>query len=246
MPILIDGYNLLHATGIAGQGVRSGGLQQSRLALLSFLAASIDPAELPRTTIVFDAHDPPPGLPRVVRHRGMTVHFAARQQTADDLIAALIRTDSAPRRLVVVSSDHAIQRAARRRRAKAVDSDVWYADLVRSRHDRNKAASDEPDRPPVPLLEEDVDYWLRQFGNPPEFWIPLGETPGRPSKKGTGSDRAGESVRKEGGRDVPVPPFQRAADPDVPASPVSPDKEEAGQFDNPFPPGYGEDLLREL
>jgi uncharacterized protein len=212
MPILIDGYNLLHATGIVGQGVGSGGLQESRLALLSFLAASIHPAELPRTTVVFDAHDPPPGLPRVVRHRGMTVHFAPRQQTADDLIAALIRADSAPRRLVVVSSDHAIQRAARRRRAKAVDSDVWYAELLRTRQDRNRASTDEPERPPVPLLEEDVNYWLRQFGNPPEFTILLGQTPA----------------------------------PDGATSPKPPNEEEGDQLDNPFPPGYGEDLLHEL
>ena len=129
MPLLIDGYNLLNATGIVGRGGPSS-LGRSRLALLNFLAASIDPQELPHTTVVFDAHDPPPGLPRVVQHGPLLVRFAARNQTADQLIEELIRADSAPRRLVVVSSDHEIQRAARRRRATAVGSDLWYADLI--------------------------------------------------------------------------------------------------------------------
>ena len=68
MPLLIDGYNLLNATGIVGRGAGPPSLGRSRLALLNFLAASIDPRELPHTTVVFDAHDPPPGLPRVVQH----------------------------------------------------------------------------------------------------------------------------------------------------------------------------------
>jgi hypothetical protein len=36
--------------------------------------------------------------------------------------------------------------------------------LVRRRRERNESAADAPDRPPVPLLQEDVNYWLRQFG----------------------------------------------------------------------------------
>ena len=142
MSLLIDGYNLVHVAGILGQGAGPGSLQRSRLALLNFLAESLDPGELPRTTVVFDSHDAPWGLPRKVEHRGITVRFAAQYEEADDLIEELIRADSAPRRLVVVSSDHRLQRAARRRRAKAVDSDVWYAELVRARRQRQEASSD--------------------------------------------------------------------------------------------------------
>ncbi len=76
---------------------------------------------------MFDAADAPPGLPRTLEHRGLTVRFAAKSGSADELIEELIRADSAPRRLMVVSSDHRLQRAARRRKATAIDSDVWYA-----------------------------------------------------------------------------------------------------------------------
>jgi hypothetical protein len=164
MPLLIDGYNLMYAAGILGSGLGPGTLERRRLALLNFLAEALEPEELPQTTVVFDARDAPWGLKQSVRHRGILVRFATKYASADALIEELIRAASAPRRLVVVSADHEIQRAARRRRAKAVDSEAWYAALVRRRQERNEAVPEPPDQPPVPLLQEDVNYWLRQFG----------------------------------------------------------------------------------
>lgn len=226
MPLLIDGYNLLHVTGIAGRGKGAGSLQGSRLALLNFLADSIDPHDVPHTTVVFDAQDAPPGLPRTVGHRGLTVRFAARDEEADDLIEQLIRAESAPRRLVVVSSDHRIQRAAGRRKARAIDSDLWYAELIRARRERQETAADKPARPGVPLLEEDVNYWLRQFGGESAF----------------------ASLLAQEGEQQPTEPEQPTAKKRERDEPPS-DKPVPGQFedfDNPFPPGYGDDLLGEL
>ena len=82
-----------------------------------FLPSAIEPKELPETTIVFDAAEAPPGLPRVVTHEGMTVRYASDYDDADALIEELIAGDHVPRSLMVVSSDHRLQRAARRRRA---------------------------------------------------------------------------------------------------------------------------------
>src|SRR5262245_37959795 len=134
--ILIDGYNLLHVTGIFGRGVGPGTLHRSRTALLNVLAESIAPEEVAHTTIVFDSAEAPPGLPRQINHRGMTVHFASSYADADELIEELIQTHHSPRTLTVVSSDHRIQRAARRRKATPIDSDRWYAELMRARQGR--------------------------------------------------------------------------------------------------------------
>lgn len=165
MPLLIDGYNLLHVSGIIGRGIGPGGLHRSRMALLNFLAESLAPEELPRTTVVFDSHDAPWGLPQRQEHRGIVVRFAAKYESADELLEELIRADSAPRRLTVVSSDHRIQQAAKHRKAKPVDSDVWFSQLLHDRRER-QAASPNPDtKPPTPLLAEDVEYWIRQFGD---------------------------------------------------------------------------------
>ncbi len=112
MPFLIDGYNLLNVAAVPVPARGKANLEKARLALLNFLAESLDPDDVLRTVVVFDAHDPPWGLPRETRHKGLVVRFAAQEEDADSLIEELILADSAPRQLTVVSSDHRIQRAA--------------------------------------------------------------------------------------------------------------------------------------
>lgn len=164
MALLIDGYNLLNSTGILAPTGHASSLERSRRALLNFLADILPPDEITHTTVVFDAHEAPPGLPRIAGHRGLTVHFASRYSDADSLIEELIRADTAPRRLTVVSSDHRIQRAARRRRARAIDSHVWYAEVVQQHSARQETPHGQPIQPALPLSEADVAYWLEQFG----------------------------------------------------------------------------------
>jgi len=170
MSLLIDGYNLLNVVGIIGRGIGPGGLERARLALLNFLAESLDAKEIPRTTVVFDSREAPWGLPRAVLHRGLVVQYASKYPDADCLIEELIQKEPAPRQLTVVSSDHRLQRAARRRRARAVDSDNWYAEVLRARRQRREHPPENtPARPPAPLLPEDVEYWLDEFGGQKEL-----------------------------------------------------------------------------
>jgi predicted RNA-binding protein with PIN domain len=169
MTLIIDGYNLLHATGLGGDGAGRGGLERSRLALLKFLARSIDAADLAATTVVFDATHAPPGLPRTLSYRGITVRFAAGYENADELIEELIRADSSPRRLTVVSSDHRLHRAAHRRRAKAVDSDVWYTDIERR---RPAVSDDEHPSKPTHTVPGELEFWLSRFADEAEATPP--------------------------------------------------------------------------
>jgi len=186
MALIIDGYNLLYAANIVGRGVGPSTLERSRQALLRFVAASVEPEGLARTIIVFDAADAPPGLPDAYDHEGMSVRFARGYENADAMIEELILQDSAPRSLTVVSSDHRIQRAARRRRAEAIDSDVWYKSMIVRR--RTRPISTESAKPTGPPSDAEVEYWLKQFGG---------------------------------------------------------DESEPPDPNNPFPPGYGEDVERE-
>ncbi len=190
MSLIIDGYNLMHAAGIVGRGVGRGSLERSRLALLNFVAESLEPAMLATTTIVFDARQAPPGLPRELSHRGVTVLFAAGYESADELIEQLIQRDSAPRRLTVVSSDHRLHRAARRRKAQAIDSDQWYVQTIAARNDRRQAKP-KVRKPPTPLARSEVEYWLAQFEDEP------GETP-RPASRADRGEDSGEKTLSPG------------------------------------------------
>jgi uncharacterized protein len=181
MRLLIDGYNLLHVTGIVGRGNELTELHRSREALLRFLAALIEPGERAQTTIVFDAAGAPPGLPQTLAHDAMTVHFARDYTDADAMIEELIAANHTPRSLVVVSSDHRIQRAARRRRAKAIDSDCWYAKLCAARNRRGQPALDLPQKPSGTLTADEVSYWTKQFSDAVPADTPESES--RPTAK---------------------------------------------------------------
>ncbi len=156
--ILIDGYNLLHASGVFGSVGRTS-LEGSREALLDWLGAVLSDAQRQRTTIVFDAREAPPGLPRSAEKHGLQIQFAPRGSEADDLLEELIQSHSSPRALTVVSSDHRLQRAARRRRATAVDSDKWAAQV------RRPSTPGEPDlERHVALDPDELKAMLDEFG----------------------------------------------------------------------------------
>jgi hypothetical protein len=180
MAVLIDGYNLLHVTAIVGRGVGPGGLHRSRQALLNFLVASLHEKELTHAEIVFDASGAPPGLPATVDHQGLTVHYARDYPDADTMLEFLIAKHPTPRKLTVVSSDHRIQRAAKRRRAIATDSDLWYAELVQRR--RETPHSDVSlAKPEGELDPSEVKYWTDQFAELPADVKPANE--GKPPAK---------------------------------------------------------------
>jgi len=206
MTLLIDGYNLLHATGIVGPGRGPSSLHRAREGLLSFLAASIEAGQRKRTTIIFDATHAPAGLPRTTAYAEITVRYASDYPDADTLIEELIQQHDAPRSLLVVSSDHRIQRAARRRRARFVDSDHWYAELRRHRTEaQDQLSKSIPAKPPGKLSAEEIDYWVQKFS----------------------ADEMTDNV-------------------DAAATESSAPASNAHQgLKNPFPPGYGEELLRE-
>ncbi|HEX3600848.1 MAG TPA: NYN domain-containing protein [Lacipirellulaceae bacterium] len=167
MALLIDGYNLLNVTGIfadAGPGTE---LHRTRLAFLNFLAASFTKRERTGTTIVFDAAGAPPGLPETITHDGMTIHFARRQSNADEMIEELLEEWKSPRSLIVVSSDHRVQRAARHRGATFIDSEKWYADLLVAIRKRKRAANDAAAKPSVQPTPAETAYWLHEFGDTP-------------------------------------------------------------------------------
>lgn len=158
MPYLIDGYNLLHAMGALGGRVGPTGLEKARRRLLGLLVG-VYGAEAGQVTVVFDASGAPPGAVASEDYRGLQIRYAVGHGEADDLIEDIIRLDSAPKRLTVVSDDHRLQRAAKQRRCLAVHCADYLADLNRRRSRPTTTPPEKQDG----LSPEEARQWLREF-----------------------------------------------------------------------------------
>ena len=180
MGLIVDGYNLLHAAGWLPDSPGPRSFEQARRALVHFIAEAVQDELRAGVVVVFDAAEAPPGLPAEHVVRGVVVRFARGYESADALIEELIAHDSSPRRLTVVSSDHRIQRAARRRRARAIDSDLWFEGVWR-RHGRQAKPARTTAKPQGRLSAAEVQAWLDEFGVDEEASASTGE--------GTGDDQ---------------------------------------------------------
>lgn len=160
MKLLVDGYNLLHASGVFGRASDPPTLETARRALLDFLVQQLSERERLRTTVVFDGKDAPPGLPAQGTHEQMQIVFSRRRTTADELIAELIAAEPAPRELVVVSSDHGVQRAARQRGIESHDSELWCRWLRERANQDTKPTADKPEATQSPA---EIQHWLQEF-----------------------------------------------------------------------------------
>ncbi len=248
MAILIDGYNLLNATGVEGVG-RGTELHRARQGLLGFLSEKLTGEELAGTTIVFDAQGAPPGLPNRESFSGITVLYSKGYAEADDLLEELIAADHSPRNLLVVSSDHRLHRAARRRKATPVDSNVWISQLEQ-RAGQSADSKPTPTAPPVP---ENSDSWLAEFADIDVTEIEQ-ELQQEQSRSGNNdqaaedSNAAGESSDQSAEDETAD---ERAGEDTIFPADFGRELDEAAELLdaddwNPFPPGYAEDLLDEF
>lgn len=171
MRLLIDGYNVMHAAGLMGQKFGPDRFRQARQRFLSDLAALLEPDESGKTTVVFDAAAPPEHLPATTKHKGLSIVFAVNDDDADERIEALIAAHSAPRKLVVVSTDLRIRQAASRRKATPMTADAFLNELDRRRgrlrlRIGSNAKESMKDSPASANLVDPVEsaYWKREFG----------------------------------------------------------------------------------
>ena len=155
MHLVIDCYNLLHET----MPPNLAGLDEDRLCRL--LASSW--GRRARVTVVCDGRPKPFALRSPVPE--VQLLYSGRRKSADDVILQIVETESAPRRVTVVSSDRQIQKAARRRRCKVHDSAQFIRLLARqppapSGSDRGSGGAGRPEA----LDEQEVERWMREFG----------------------------------------------------------------------------------
>ncbi|MFQ6048525.1 MAG: NYN domain-containing protein [Phycisphaerae bacterium] len=162
MPVLIDGYNLMHA----------GRVDESRgtfgRAQLCSLLGRWARRSRQAVTVVFDGTAPAEPLGWQLHGCDIEVTYSGPGRSADEMIIERINLSSAPRRLTVVSSDRQVRRAARRRRCRWVDSSSFLAYVTRALQRKPGGQSEPAEKRTGPAAEE-VDDWLRTFGYDPEL-----------------------------------------------------------------------------
>jgi uncharacterized protein len=169
---IIDGYNLMHSVGYARERYGQGGLERSRNRLLRFLVNRLDLEERRRTTIVFDARTVPFEGVREQTLEEMTILFNQPGSDADTLIEELILAHSAPKQLEVVSGDRRLQKAIKRRKGIAVESED-FARLLRGRASVVPGSSLDVGPPPetegkpesAAPTQSETEYWMDVFGD---------------------------------------------------------------------------------
>ena len=160
--LLVDAYNVLHTTGIlppevAGIDIRGlaalVGSSRWRTSACRLICDGTGESGVGKIR--------PDALPR-----GVSVDYAGPGRDADSLIERLIKEHTAPKRLLVVSSDRRLRSAARRRRCKWLSSEQFLAALAQDAstagHRRHPSGS-----PPQSPVDADVENWLREFGFDP-------------------------------------------------------------------------------
>jgi predicted RNA-binding protein with PIN domain len=161
MRYLIDGYNLLHAMGLLSGKVGPHGLERARLALLGRLCGDHG-EDTGAVTVVFDASRAPPGAVDKEDYQGIHIRYALDCE-ADEIIENLIQQEATPRQLTIVSDDHRIQQAARRRRCLVSGCLDYLEEMERRR--RRKPTLPEAFLKPESISNQEAQHWLREFAD---------------------------------------------------------------------------------
>ena len=155
MPVIIDGHNLLWAIRKVSEDFEPISDVQLCRILGRYLELSNESGE-----IIFDGIGP---LDKSLfdNINRLEVIFAGRDSDADTIIEDKIRQSTSPRRLIVVSSDRRVRKAARARRVTSARSEAFWGKVCKQLN--RKKAFKEPPAKRDGLSESETEEWLRFF-----------------------------------------------------------------------------------
>jgi hypothetical protein len=158
MPYLIDGHNLIpKVPGLSLQEI------DDEPQLIEMLQEFCRKTRK-RAEVYFD--NAPPGQPRARNYGNLIAHFVRKGGTADQAIhARLARLGRGARNWTVVSSDHAVQAAARAARAQVTPAEEFARQLVQT---LAQAETGPPVEEDGELSPEEVEEWMKLFGEDKE------------------------------------------------------------------------------
>ena len=162
MPYLFDGYNVYHAARKLSQ-------QWAHITVSSLCVLIGEDMRVLRDcgVLVFDGRQPKGRIDQEQLPACVKLLYSGPKSDADSSIEQLIKENSAPKRLVVVSSDRRIARAARRRRAKKLGSAEYLFEMLK-RAERPPAKPKEPPEKRHGVPDGQLGGWLEMFGIDPD------------------------------------------------------------------------------
>lgn len=220
MQIIIDGYNLIHTWGWMPSERHPSSLARGRQRMLARLAQFVPTRARKKVMIIFDAgHWYRIGGIQTLKPNsptsvlGFDVRFADQYDEADSMIEDLIRRSSNPDKILVVSSDQRLIQAAHRRKAKSIRSQDFLDELETIFAPRDRS--------------------------------PNGSSPNQAESNWGSKDKLKQNLQNTDW----MTEFNIQTNSELPGNddhhdfnPLS-NQDDTSDTYNPFPPGYGEDLL---
>lgn len=155
--LLVDAYNVLMVEGVLPPHLA--GLDLTGLAAL----LAISRYSRRQAVLVCDGRDK---SPRGQVGARTAIRYSGPDRTADDVILGILASHSAPRTVILVTSDRALAADARRRRAQTIRSEEFLAELARDEAAGGRTSRGRP-MPALPLDRGLVERWMREFGYEP-------------------------------------------------------------------------------
>lgn len=160
---IIDGYNLLKSSAFNVPLNLS--LEDQRNHLIR-MVKSFSQSEQCEVLIIFD-NSLSFTTNRNIGSGRIRIKFTKASMEADDLIKKIIRNEKNPARLIIVSSDRAIQYTAKDHGATSLSSEDYYRIVEKrepSARDTNISDINEEKYDPN-LGEKEIQYWKELFKN---------------------------------------------------------------------------------
>jgi uncharacterized protein len=115
-----------------------------------------------QVTVIFDA-GPSYRAAETKKLAGLTVQFVSSGQTADQVIMQRLRRVKNPQEWMVVTSDRAVQQAARQARVRVLTSREFAQQLLQAAPGGSE--EDPGSQAEVKLSPDEIDEWLTFFNN---------------------------------------------------------------------------------
>jgi predicted RNA-binding protein with PIN domain len=154
--VLIDGYNLLRAVQNFSDEHATITDVQLCLVLGEYL-----PRVKKKGKIIFDGTGPRDKT-AFKNIKNLEVLFSGSSHEADDIIEKLVLENTAPKRLVVVSSDRRIKTAAKKRKSTAINSMDFWEEVIKQLE--KKRRKPEPREKFSGISKYETELWLKEFG----------------------------------------------------------------------------------